>query len=1369
MRNRYPSFLWCATATLAFAFLAATTVQLAGAEWRAGYQPAVFAIEHARLVLEPGRTVDDGLLVVRQGVIEYVGKYEPTHVPADALRYDGKGLTVYAGFIDAFTTRGIDPDQVKSKVGPGRSIDYGSYSLALTPPDNRRGMTPELQASELVSLNEATVKALHRTGLTAALTFPPGAIVSGQGVLISHNGLPRREAIVRAPIGLHVSFGRISGFAYPMTLMAQIAHLRQMLLDARYYEARWQFFQEHGGPRPPTDVALEAIRAIQKRKQAVFWEANKVDEIDRVLRLSKEFGLRVVLVGGRDAWQRAEALAKAAIPVVLRVDFPEEPKPAKAVERGDDGLPNEEPKSPRIQEDLRRKWAEQLRCAKVLVDHGVPVAFSTTGLEKPEQFMDKVRQIVKQGLPEEKALAALTTTPAQLLGVEDKLGKLAAGYLAHVVAWNGDPLSKKATAELVIADGVVFQYGKERRIGFAVARKPEKDAQKEEPKKGTVMEEVRLSDLQAKKPEQKAKQEPKSEATAKQEEQKKESPAEPYPSELKEDRQPKTRTGGNVLIKNATVLTITRGTLRDTDILVRNGKIVRLGKNLKAPDGVVTIDASGLYVMPGIIDTHAHIAIDRGVNEFTLTVVPEVRIKDVIRSDDVSIYRAVAGGCTTARLLHGSANPIGGQDAVIKLKWGKSADEMLLRDAPQGVKFALGENPKRSERRFPDTRLGVEAVIRRAFEEARGYQAEWQRYLKAKANGQLVPEPRRDLRLEALVRILEGRYKIHCHCYRADEILMILNTAARYGIRVQSLQHVLEGYKVAAEIAAHGASTSTFADWWAYKVEAYDAIPHNAAFLLRAGVVSTLKSDSSDLIRHMYQEAAKTLRYGDLTEDEALSLVTINAARQLGLDHRIGSIEVGKDADLAIFNGHPLNGYSRCVMTLIDGEVYFEASDRKPANLGSPRPAEELRARRVTIPPGSTNRPLVLRHAYIVPVVGNPIKNGTVVVQQGKIAGLGGPDLAGPAEAVEIDLGGLHVYPGMINAGGTLGLTEIGAVRETHDYREKGSLNPDLRASIALHPESAWIGVTRTNGVLTALSHPVGQGIAGQGVLFNLNGWVPREMIVRDGITLHIRLPRIPEKGIKDQKYREAVDRLKERFRLAVHYARLKELAREGKVAAPTPDPKLEALAPFAQGKKLVVIHANRYMEIVEAIRFAKELGLKWLLADAVQAWKCPELLKEHGVRVLLGPPTSEPRSDYEPYDAYYATAATLHRHGVPFAIKSSTFGPESATAPRNLPFEAALAVSYGLPAQVGLEAVTIAPARLLGVDDLLGSIEVGKIANLVIADGDILQPATQVKAIVIGGKLLPPVNKQTELYERYLERLRQVRVGEAPLGLERP
>ncbi len=402
------------------------------------------------------------------------------------------------------------------------------------------------------------------------------------------------------------------------------------------------------------------------------------------------------------------------------------------------------------------------------------------------------------------------------------------------------------------------------------------------------------------------------------------------------------------LIQNATVLTVSNGTLEGASILIDGGKIAAVGKDLKAPAGATILDATGKFITPGVIDCHSHIAAD-SINEGSVPVSSMVAMEDVLDPSDISIYRALAGGVTTANILHGSANPIGGKCAVIKLRWGKTAEELLFKGAKPGIKFALGENPKREGKAFhPGSRQGVNDVIRDAFLRAKAYQAALQTYQSEMARAKRAIPPRRDLELEALVEVLEGKRLVHAHCYRADEILALLRLADEIGFKIRTLQHVLEGYKVAREIAAHGAGASTFSDWWAYKVEAYDAIPYNAALMTRAGVLVSINSDSGEEIRHLPQEAAKAMKWGGLSADEALALVTLNPAKQLMIDDRVGSIEVGKDADLAIWDGPPLSVYSKVLTTFVDGAVYFDRENDQEQRLEIARQKAVLTGKEAT-------------------------------------------------------------------------------------------------------------------------------------------------------------------------------------------------------------------------------------------------------------------------------------------------------------------------------------------------------------------------------------------------------------------------------------
>ena len=382
-----------------------------------------------------------------------------------------------------------------------------------------------------------------------------------------------------------------------------------------------------------------------------------------------------------------------------------------------------------------------------------------------------------------------------------------------------------------------------------------------------------------------------------------------------------------VVIKDATILTVSHGTIARGSILIRDGKISEVGQAVDVPDGALVIDAAAQFVMPGIIDPHSHLAQNGGVNEGSLAVTSMTSVEDFIDPTDIDIYRELAGGVTTTATLHGSANPIGGTGAVIKLRWGQDAKGLLFAGARPGLKFALGENPKhkRTQERYPGTRMGVEDVIRQAFTEARIYMQDWNEYNKRVAAGdKTVMPPRRNLTLEPLAQVLRGERLPFVHAYRADEMLMMMRVADDFGFKVNSFEHALEAYRIANELAAHGAVASTFSDWWAYKVEAYDAIPYNAALLTRKGVMVSINSDSAEEARHLNQEAAKCMKYGGLTEEEALRLVTLNPARQLKIDDRVGSIDPGKDADLVIYNHHPLSVYAVPQKVLIDGQVYFD-------------------------------------------------------------------------------------------------------------------------------------------------------------------------------------------------------------------------------------------------------------------------------------------------------------------------------------------------------------------------------------------------------------------------------------------------------------
>jgi imidazolonepropionase-like amidohydrolase len=1353
----------------------------------ADLKPTAYAIRDARVVVEPGTVLPKATVVVRDGLIVAVGA--DVHIPPDAAVTDGAGLTVYPGFLDAGSLRGYDPALRRSLAGPPAAEDLASDPLAATKPDNRKGLTPEFAVQTALKLDEEAVAPWRRVGFTAHLVTPDGGYFSGTSALVSLSGAVPRDAVLRGPVALHAKFGRVADTGYPTALMGVVAHARQTMLDAGWLKRQWTAFEAKGrvGRRPAADPCLEALWPALEGKLPVAFEADSADQIHRALDFCAEFKLKPMIVGGRDAWKAIDRLKAEHVPVILRLDF------STPGERETD-LPV------RVREDRERLRQQEVGCAAALHKAGVKFAFTSQGLSgqrASDRFRENLRKAINAGLPADAALAALTTGAADILGAAPQIGRITERRAAHLVVCEGDFHAAATKYRWAFADGERFDLD-ERAAPPPGATAEEPPAGKGFGKKGR--NQGNPNAVTPKNPNTPPTTAP-APAVAGQGggfgrfgggTDRAAAPFNPaavralFPlldaaertfTEIEADRTPAMKTKGDVLIRGATVVTLAGQTIPKADILVRGGKIRAVGPNLAADNGVTILDAEGMFVMPGIIDTHSHFAIEGGVNEMSLSVVPEVRVRDVINTEDAQIYRALGGGVTTARLLHGSANVIGGQDAVVKMKFGRPAGEMLVTSGPRGVKFALGENVKRTDGRFPNSRLGVEAVLIRAFTEAQTYRKKWEDYERSKGSAEPLPEPRRDLRLEALADVLSGDMKIHSHCYRSDEILMLLRVADRFGVKVKSLQHVLEGYKVAPEIAAHGASVSLFSDWWAYKMEAYDAIPYGARLLKDAGADVCLKSDDNELMRHLNQEAAKLVKYCGFTPDEALKTITLNPAKQLGIEARVGTIEVGKDADLAIFNGHPLNSYSRCEMTLVEGEVFFQRSAKLvPFAAAKPEPAKPAGA--FAAIPEFPKGAYVLRGATIHPPGQTPFV-GTVVVDvpTGKITQVlradGQRKIDAPSTRV-VDVAGLHIYPGMIDAGTVLGLVEIDSARETNDSRDGGDFQPDLRASVGINPDSELIPVTRANGVTTVVTRPTGSLVPGQGALINLAGWVPAEMVVVDPLSLHVEYPGQPsfrgfgpllpggDEESPSLRWRrdEKLNRLKELFETARRYDAAKKAG-----VNPTANPRLESLLPYVRGEKPVIMTADRKADILAALKLADELKVKPVLSGGIEAWKVAGELKRRDVPVILGPVMALPRETGERYDAAYASAAKLYEAGVKFCIRSA--GSNNA---RNLPYEAAMAVAHGLPPEEGLKAVTLYPAEILGVADRFGTVAAGQRANLVITNGDVLQASTQVLSVFIDGRPYEPTSKQTRLYDKYRKRLTEALPGvAAPAGGTRP
>jgi imidazolonepropionase-like amidohydrolase len=824
---------------------------------------------------------------------------------------------------------------------------------------------------------------------------------------------------------------------------------------------------------------------------------------------------------------------------------------------------------------------------------------------------------------------------------------------------------------------------------------------------------------------------------------------------------------GVVAIRNATVLTVTKGTIPNGTVVMTNGKITAVGANAAIPAGADVVDGTGLFVSPGIIDCHSHIGND-AINEGTVAVSSMTGMGDVLNPTDINIYRDLAGGTTTSNILHGSANPIGGKTVVIKLRWGvQRPSDLLFQGALPGIKFALGENvTQKSDQnptpplRYPRTRQGVEFVIRDAFTRAKVYQKAWQEYTQKKAAGADVLAPRRDLQLDALVEILEGKRLVHAHSYRADEILMLIRLADEMGFKITTFQHVLEGYKVAKEIAAHGAGASTFSDWWGYKIEAEDAIPYNAAIMARKGVLVSINSDDAEQARRLNNEAAKTVRYGGLTDDEALATVTINPAKQLKIDNRVGSIEVGKDADVVIWNHHPLSTAAIVERAYIDGVAYYDrvkdlarvgvtpdVSGATPAGApAQPRPAAAADPYQLKF--NTAGPTWAITNARIFPVSGPVIERGVVVIKGNRIEAVGA-GIAVPGGAKVIDAAGASVYPGVIDANTNLGLSEPGA-RGYDDLAEILPFNQMLRTRVAYQSDSDAIPVARVEGVTTAAIWPSGGTIGGEIPVMNLDGWTWEENTVRPSAGLMMAFPcgagggRGGGGGGAGAAAPAGSDRLSE----------LNKLLEQARVYAKLPSAgrainwNLEPFVPVLEGRQAMFVSAAGEQAIRDAVAWAEKQGVRIVIRTNTDAQRVAAFLKQHDVPVILTSIlTLPPREDA--FHAYsYQAAGVLQKAGVLFAFSSGGY-----QFTRDVPFQAGRSVAWGLDHDAAIRALTLDAAKILGVDRQLGSIEAGKIANLIVVKGDPLEIRSQIQHVIIGGHDVPLDSKHTELYKRYMAR----------------
>ena len=919
------------------------------------------ALVGARVVTAPGQAIDGATIVIRDGLIQQVGRM---NAPAGARVWDMTGLTIYPGFIDVHADLGMDQVPEGGDVGPTH-------------------WNPQVRAWFSTTLNldddEDRRAALRSQGFGTALATPTAGLFRGTASVVNLGDAGVRERILRPDLAQAIGFQRSFelGGSYPNSSMGTIALMNQTFMDAEWYRRAWAAYEASGRAflPPETSEALAALGPVIEGAQPVIFETRGEEEYLRAYAIAEQFGLDAWYRGSGQEYRILDVLSGRSDPLIIPLDFPDAPD-----------VDDPEAALNASLEDLRH-WYLAPTSPGQLASAGISFAITTDGLSSINDFLPNLRVAVARGLSASDALAALTTTPASWLGIDRTHGTIAAGKVANLVVSEGDLFTEEATVRDVWVQGRVYSVTRPTQIdprgtwrissndewGFdailtlegplnrlrgsievapgpnvgeggsitlasatAVAEtgrlevrfdgedlgyqgtamlagsvrgndfygwtslpngadpsfRGERTDPYEGPARGAVAVNVPQIDL-------------------------------PFIRPMMEYGRPSLPDQpAAVVVRNATVWTQgPQGIVENGDLLVRNGRVAEVGVDLAAPSGAVEIDATGKHVTPGLIDPHIHSGVS-SVNESGFAIVPEVRMGDVITHNNIWMYRQLAGGLTTAHIKHGSANPIGGENTIVKMRWGALPEQLKLENAPRTVKFALGENPKRRQERYPDTRMGTQEIIRDHFLAARDYEREWARW---EASGEGLP-PRRDLRMEAILDILNQELLISSHGYRADEFLALVRLAEEFGFRVQTLQHGVEAYKIAPELAASGVAAVVWSDWGAFKLEAYDATVYNARILMEAGVTTSLHSDNSEIASRMNWEAGKLLRTG-LTPEQALSTVTNQSAKAIAIDDRVGSLEAGKDADFVIWNGNPLSQFTRAEQTWVDGRRYFSLEE----------------------------------------------------------------------------------------------------------------------------------------------------------------------------------------------------------------------------------------------------------------------------------------------------------------------------------------------------------------------------------------------------------------------------------------------------------
>jgi imidazolonepropionase-like amidohydrolase len=909
------------------------------------------AITNATIITAPGKMMKNASILMRDGKIVDIGTN--IKIPKDALVEDASGTFIYPSFVEAYGDFGMETP--KNSSPSGQQYDEGRKGFYWN--DHIR---PEQNAIDFYTYDSKTAEKMMAAGYGAVQTHLHDGIARGTGMLVALNNNGNDSGrILNNKNGQYFAFDRSdqSNQSYPTSLMGMLALLRQAHFDADWYGK---------GYSKTKDRSLEALNANKVLTQ--FIEAGDKKNVLRADKLGDRVGKQFVIIGGEDAYEMMDDIKATNAQLILPLDFEDAYDVTNPYQEWYVNL------------STMRDWKQGPANPMLLNKAGITYAITTYGLKSPADLKDKLKRAMEYGLTADQALAALTTVPAKMLGADSMLGTLEKGKLANFIVtsgvlfekdtdiyenWvqgskhmikdrgllnvdgtyvtqlNGDAytfdISDDAKKITVKIDSTKLGSKIDRNSDWLTITNSQKDTEDKSytrwimklgPDNTAISGKVYLTngterDFTASKTKPGAKKDDNTEDDN-QDVEDKEDENTMSTATMGTMTYPNVAFGSvtkpvaeTVLYKNATVWTNEAdGIIENTDVLVKNGKISKVGTNLSA-GGARVIDANGMHLTSGIIDEHSHIGIDGGVNEAGHNSTAEVTIEDVVDHEDINLYRDLAGGVTSSQLLHGSANPIGGRSAIIKLKWGYKPDEMIYSNSPKFIKFALGENVKQSRYqngiRFPQTRMGVEQVFEDYF--TRG-----QEYDKSRGTDSF----RYDEEMETISEILKGERYVTCHSYVQSEINMMMEVAERYGFVLNTFTHILEGYKVADKMKEHGAGGSTFSDWWAYKYEVNDAIPYNGAIMHSQGVVTAYNSDDAEMSRRLNQEAAKAVKYGNVSEEEAWKFVTLNPAKLLHIDNRVGSIKEGKDADLVLWNANPLDIQAKAQITMVDGIVFFD-------------------------------------------------------------------------------------------------------------------------------------------------------------------------------------------------------------------------------------------------------------------------------------------------------------------------------------------------------------------------------------------------------------------------------------------------------------